>query len=221
MAKARSETPILALAVQIARNTCHLCTAFSDDRAFAFAWVATWASVSDRRPKGVVPIAYSLICLSSGQKKSTRQNDAASLDRDSGKWSSLGRHTERRRLPNGDVWGPFPFAGDAPLKWPQEPFDSPSRAPKERNSSNNSGRRRVRNCANALPVCFASVTFTSRSEVRISASARPVASLISMIGRPRRLRVSCRLAALSARENRSSPPTLAKAGRAATACARL
>ena len=53
-ANARSETPILALAVQIARNTCHLCTALSGGRAFAVAWLATWASVSDRRPKGVV-----------------------------------------------------------------------------------------------------------------------------------------------------------------------
>ena len=109
-ASARSETPIRALAVQIARNTCHLCTAFSGGRAFAIAWLATWASVSDRRPKGVVPIAYSLICHSSGQKKSARQNDADSLTviRGSGLLSVVTLSegaSERRRL------GAFSFCG--------------------------------------------------------------------------------------------------------------
>ena len=80
-AKARSETPILALAVQIARNTCHLCTAFSDDRAFAFAWLATWASVSDRRPKGVVELWGCISMPSIGQKTSARRNDVQSLMR--------------------------------------------------------------------------------------------------------------------------------------------
>jgi hypothetical protein len=32
----------------------HLCTIFSGGRAVATIWLATWASVSDRRPKGVV-----------------------------------------------------------------------------------------------------------------------------------------------------------------------
>ena len=35
-----------------------------------------------------------------------------------------------------------------------------------------------------LPVCFASLTFTSRSEARTSTNVRPVVSLISIIGRP-------------------------------------
>ncbi|MFD1490426.1 hypothetical protein [Ancylobacter vacuolatus] len=49
-----------AFAVQIARNTFHLCTALSSGRAFATAWLATWASDSDRRPKGVVVIC---VCI--------------------------------------------------------------------------------------------------------------------------------------------------------------
>src|SRR5271163_4011227 len=81
MANARSETPILALAVQIARNTCHLCTAFSGGRAFAVAWLATWASVSDRRPKGVVELCGCISSPSIGQKKPARQNGAQSLTR--------------------------------------------------------------------------------------------------------------------------------------------
>ena len=81
--------------VQIARNTCHLCTALSGGRAFAVAWLATWASVSDRRPKGVVATVYRLICHSSG-KRNLLAKTTPTLDSDSGKWSSLSRHTERR-----------------------------------------------------------------------------------------------------------------------------
>ncbi|WP_210302483.1 hypothetical protein, partial [Rhodoblastus sphagnicola] len=43
-----------ARAAQIARNTFHLCATFSGGRAFDAAWLATWASVSDRRPNAVV-----------------------------------------------------------------------------------------------------------------------------------------------------------------------
>ena len=61
---------------------------------------------------------------------------------------------------------------------------------------------------------FAMSTFTSRSEARISANARPVASLISMIGRSEGFCVSCLLVAFSARANRSSPLALRmRAGR--------
>src|SRR5208282_6257538 len=94
-ASARSDTPILALAVQMARNTCHLCTALSGGRAFAVAWLDTWASVSDRRPKGVVATVYRLICHSSG-KRNPLAKTTPTLDSYSGKWSSLSRHTERR-----------------------------------------------------------------------------------------------------------------------------
>ncbi|MDP3256378.1 MAG: hypothetical protein Q8M82_10300, partial [Bosea sp. (in: a-proteobacteria)] len=52
------------LAVQIARKIFHLWTALSGGRVFALAWLATWASVSDRRPKGVVESRGSMILAS-------------------------------------------------------------------------------------------------------------------------------------------------------------
>ncbi|WP_248310999.1 hypothetical protein [Bosea vaviloviae] len=52
------------MAVQIARKIFHLWTAFSGGRVFATAWFATWASVSDRRPKGVVESRVSMILAS-------------------------------------------------------------------------------------------------------------------------------------------------------------
>src|SRR5260370_32490683 len=50
----RSDTPSRGRAVQMAWKTFHLCTTFSGGRAVAPSWLATWARVSDRRPKGVV-----------------------------------------------------------------------------------------------------------------------------------------------------------------------
>ena len=82
-ASARSEAPTLALAVQIARNTCHLCTAFSGGRAFAAAWLATWASVSDRRPKGVVELWGCIFNCPQLGKRSALAETAFSPSRDS------------------------------------------------------------------------------------------------------------------------------------------
>ncbi|MGD5665281.1 hypothetical protein QUT05_22460, partial [Xanthomonas citri pv. citri] len=50
----RSDTPIRGRAVQMAWKIFHLCTIFSGGRSVATIWLATWASISDRRPKGVV-----------------------------------------------------------------------------------------------------------------------------------------------------------------------
>ena len=55
-ASARSDTPSLGRAVQIARKICHLWTTLSGGRAEAAICVATWASVNLRRPKGVVGV---------------------------------------------------------------------------------------------------------------------------------------------------------------------
>ena len=55
-ASARSDTPSLGRAVQIARKICHLWTTLSGGRAEAAICAATWASVSVRRPKGVVGV---------------------------------------------------------------------------------------------------------------------------------------------------------------------
>ena len=53
-ASARSDTPSFGRAVQMARKTFHLWTTLSGARAEAAICVAKWASVSVRRPKGVV-----------------------------------------------------------------------------------------------------------------------------------------------------------------------
>ena len=53
-ARARSDTPMRGRATQTALKTFHLWTTLSGGRADAAICVATWASVSDRRPKGVV-----------------------------------------------------------------------------------------------------------------------------------------------------------------------
>src|ERR1700676_3698510 len=50
----RSDTPRRGRAVQMAWKIFHLCTTFSGGRAIAPIWLATWASVSDRRAKVVV-----------------------------------------------------------------------------------------------------------------------------------------------------------------------
>src|ERR1700738_2007678 len=50
----RSDPPRRGRSVQMALKIFHLCTTFSGGRAVAPSWLATWASVSDRRPKGVV-----------------------------------------------------------------------------------------------------------------------------------------------------------------------
>src|SRR5260370_33856783 len=50
----RSDSARRGRAVQMAWKIFHLCTTFSGGRAVAPIWLATWASVSDRRPKGVV-----------------------------------------------------------------------------------------------------------------------------------------------------------------------
>ena len=81
-ANARSEAPTRALDVQIARNTCHLCTAFSGGRAFATAWLATWASVSDRRPKGVVELWGCIFNCPQLGKRNPLTETALSLSRD-------------------------------------------------------------------------------------------------------------------------------------------
>ena len=57
-------------------------TAFSGHRAFATAWLATWASVSDRRPKGVVELwGCTVDCPQLG--KSNPSPNRTNLDRDS------------------------------------------------------------------------------------------------------------------------------------------
>src|ERR1700753_43129 len=51
---ARSETPRRSLASVIERKIFHLWTTLSSGQDLAFAWLATMASVSVRRPKGAV-----------------------------------------------------------------------------------------------------------------------------------------------------------------------
>ena len=79
-------------AVQIARKTCHLWTAFSGGRAFATTWLATWASVSDRRPKGVVELCGCISLPLNWAKKicspKRRSISHETLDSDSRKWDS-------------------------------------------------------------------------------------------------------------------------------------
>ena len=82
-ASARSDTPSFGRAVQIARKICHLWTTLSGGRLEAAICVATWASVSVRRPKGVVGVTrLHVFALASGQRKSARRNGAR-LSRDS------------------------------------------------------------------------------------------------------------------------------------------
>jgi hypothetical protein len=60
-----------------------LCTAFSGGRAFATAWFATWASVSDRRPKGVVELWGCIFNCPQLGKRNPIAEAAFSLSRDS------------------------------------------------------------------------------------------------------------------------------------------
>ena len=92
-ASARSDTPSAGRAVQIARKICHLCTALSGGRAFAAIWLATWASVSDRRPKGVVGECDCMSLPQLGKENLLAETAIKSrhetLDCDSRKWDSL------------------------------------------------------------------------------------------------------------------------------------
>jgi hypothetical protein len=65
---ARSVTPSGPLASVSARNSRHLWTTGSDApgliaNSLVLAWLATMASVSDRRPKGVVECVCMIPCL--------------------------------------------------------------------------------------------------------------------------------------------------------------
>src|SRR5215470_5999071 len=53
----------------------HLWTTFSGGLAAVAIWVATWASVSDRGPKGAVGVCDCMSLPQSGQRKSARRND--------------------------------------------------------------------------------------------------------------------------------------------------
>src|SRR6266702_1342166 len=116
----RSDTPRRGRAVHMAWKIFHLCTTFSGGRAVAPIWLATWARVSDRRPKGV-----------------GGECDCMSLPhRGKGNWfakttPSLTRHLtairgsdslsvaklDKRGLPDGNVWGPFSFAAMDPFSY--------------------------------------------------------------------------------------------------------
>src|SRR6202044_2821960 len=79
-AKARSDTPMRGRATQTALKTFHLWTHLAGGRAEAAMCVATWASVSDRRPKGVVGVCD---CMSLPQlgKENLLAKPAPSLTR--------------------------------------------------------------------------------------------------------------------------------------------
>ena len=99
-ASARSDTPILALAVQIARNTCHLCTALSGGRAFAVAWRRHMGERQRSPPKGRRrTMGLHFKSPSIGQKKfrspKRRSISLETLDSDSRKWDSQAARNEK------------------------------------------------------------------------------------------------------------------------------
>src|SRR3954454_12337205 len=109
-ARPRSEMRIAALPAQIARKICHLWTVAFGGRALAATWLATMASDSGRRPKGVVEGCGAMFFASIGQRESAHRNGAETLDSDSRKWDSLSRQTKRRASGTETFRGPFSFA---------------------------------------------------------------------------------------------------------------
>ena len=86
------------------------CARSSREISRSLAWLATMASDSDRRPKGVVGCVCMILCLV--QAKEIRSpKRRRTLDSDSRKWFSLKVAKEQRRLPGRVVSGAFFFCG--------------------------------------------------------------------------------------------------------------
>ena len=92
----------------MARKIFHLWTAFSGGRADAAIRVATWASVSDRRPKGVVGVCDCMSLPRQGKEKLPAKTAPKRLTVIRGS-VILRAPAQRRGFRNGDVTGAFFF----------------------------------------------------------------------------------------------------------------